>query len=1374
MLDNVSSGIFTTSKSVKLTPSVSAEWNQNIFNPVYATVAGDGTLETNIATSTTLESVTGSEAKPGFTTKKFTMIDDQDQISYSIIPTTSSGSYKVIFYIKTNQNTPIIANISAKGSDSQFGSSAIEINSFGWQKVETYIGGSSSSDTISSFTYNIVLNRFSTQDDFPEVYFTVPEVYKVSYFDYQYNSLWPSDSVFTNFRPGESYVNTGSSKFSFPSDFRKVTTDLISGYTNDTYMPVTSIIQNPESINIAAPVPFYKNGLLSDMNRYKYFVSDTSEKSITGLYDKSGIMTNKLVIKFNTLMSTPVINIYIDDTIISVDGSTSINLAANVSKENGGIVEDAGVLVLYWNGSAWTRTRWTEMPSFNSSGSITKYTTLSKIRITQISKNTRSSFASYTSPLLLTDMQRMQVIEISPRLEIDLTNYVTSLSINKALDSKNTYMPISSLNADDATIVLSGFPLGNINSIIPIFSNQSNKTSSVLKGKLSKNIKLYTNFYLENYFDDTKKIFITPEELIPGGVFYSDSWEESDINQVTIQSFDIGRYLQSTQVSDYVCSLRTVVDVVSNMLDLSGFTDYDYNSLYEVCNDKNVPLDLAYFYVNSQDTTLVDALDQIFLPYQIGAYIDEYGVMKFLSLPIILNKSQSDITISDDSIIENGYSVISKAKPGKISLRYQSPKIKQTLAVQNFLLEGSSPSFIYTTASDVVWSQQNSDSVGMNYLSANMNDTQNYFEMDTNSLYDVFHTYNLNSNGYAVIENEIVSFLYKEYLIEDQSNNDVLVNVKNDVELSAEIDRFNKRYKVGLMVSDGSIKSEYNTVISPTGKITNVQRGMFGTKVKDHTVLNAGNAATKDVTCKNLSSSYLISGSGTYSSATNNEFTITTQSSGKVLMYPSTERSTVTTTSGNEYYKTYSAKFNFKDGLQKCSGGVFFNLDDSEFSAEGSYFVELVRYNTLKPDGVTWNSPKIYRYAIVFYRIVGGEPSIICYSDATSAAKSIINNFEKVLVPQGSGESKTYTETTDNRYASFNLKVVTNKSTGYDGENGSITNLLYVFLNNTEIGGWRKYDGTAWVPMDQNTLTGLPKKPSFTNNISVGSIFGSFISTDPVAISGITYPSQSGTIAGAIRELHATHKPLTERSVNYYFQDRDFLNGMIQNQNIFNSSKSYIMQTKPEIIGINTYDVQYTTPAAVSVDVLPVEYLLKYFPGNEVVDQKYMQTKEVNEYSLSYSTILNTGFRAKFAIANNSSHMVFLKRDATELLPTTVVLNLYTNELIAPSDQEIIEKIIDPANTSETVQIDSNWIQSKDSANKLINTISKGLDNFSKDVSLEIFGNPLIQVGDVITLSYTLPGLNQQKYLVHSVSHSFDGGLSTSLTLNMINSGVSY
>ena len=210
------------------------------------------------------------------------------------------------------------------------------------------------------------------------------------------------------------------------------------------------------------------------------------------------------------------------------------------------------------------------------------------------------------------------------------------------------------------------------------------------------------------------------------------------------------------------------------------------------------------------------------------------------------------------------------------------------------------------------------------------------------------------------------------------------------------------------------------------------------------------------------------------------------------------------------------------------------------------------------------------------------------------------------------------------------------------------------------------------------------------------------------------------------------------------------------------------MQTTPEIVGINYYDVQYTTPAAVSVDVLPIQYMMTYFPGNSKQDQQNKQKKLVTENSLSYSTPINTGFRARMAIANNSSHMVFLTKESDDLIRVTVNLNLWTHEIVAPSDPEIIESVIDQSNIAEVVQLDSEWIQSKSAANKMVKIVEMGINGFSVDTSLNIFGNPLIQVGDVITLSYNLNGINQQKHIVTSVSHSFNQGLTTSLRLNRL------
>jgi hypothetical protein len=84
------------------------------------------------------------------------------------------------------------------------------------------------------------------------------------------------------------------------------------------------------------------------------------------------------------------------------------------------------------------------------------------------------------------------------------------------------------------------------------------------------------------------------------------------------------------------------------------------------------------------------------------------------------------------------------------------------------------------------------------------------------------------------------------------------------------------------------------------------------------------------------------------------------------------------------------------------------------------------------------------------------------------------------------------------------------------------------------------------------------------------------------------------------------------------------------------------------------------------------------------------------------------------------------------------------------------------------VQLDSEWIQSKQAAQRMLKVIAMGIDGFSKTVRLNIFGNPLIQVGDIVTLTYYLKGINSQKYFVNSVDHNFSNGLETSLTMNRI------
>jgi hypothetical protein len=1466
MLSNVSSAIFTEAESVSMTPIVSAEWNQNLFNAPYLTMAGDGTKMSLSLTTGTVASVTVG-AKPNFTTKSFTMSGGTGKVLYTV--TANNGkAYKVITYVKTDNPTPVMISSYAKGTTGA-GASSEEASSVGWRKIVTYVGVSEESDSMSSFEYVINARDISGSDTNAIVYFTVPEVYETTYFDYRNNSLWPTESVFTNFRPGESYVYSGNNRCSLPSNYRRITSPTIKNYTTPAYSPISAIVQNPKSYVNTPPVPVLKNVLPSSISQYKYFVSDPGVASpayypkITAIYEKP-IITNKIVIKFNSIMTTPTINITIDGTTITVDESQSIAVPTSPD----------GLLVLYWTGSAWTKTKWSDsdMPIFSSTGELAQKTTISKITVKQVSKVNKTEFDSYDSDTFTEDLARMQIVEISPRLEIDLTDFVEDVSIEKSLDSKNNNLPISSTNSNSAKVTLSGIPEMSGGNLVPIFSSQSDSTATILSNMLRKGIKVYIGFNLDGYSLAASTNSYGINTYIPGGVFYSDSWNEQDIDSVSIQCFDVSKYLQSTPSPDYVVKQKDVLTIITNLLEMAGFTDYDYDSLYNALNSKAITVDLFYYFNNSKDTTLIDAINKILLPYQIAAYIDEYSIMKFKGLHEILTSTTSNISISDSSVMDGGFSISNKAKPGKISIRYKPPRTKTSPSLQNLVDKSllNSPSFIFTSSGDVVWQQQSIDSVGFNYLDANMSKDDNKFKINVNDVQDRFHTFDRDSQGYVVIEDEVVSFLYKEYAISKTNSFNILgtysslsalktahptglnghaylvstatyfwdvitndwalfdpeeatVSVKNDLEYLSEVNKYireqnvqlvqqkstitgvsgsgteitytaNNTFTVGEVVTISGINPDvynsstakitartsttfkiagtanttyvsggtatgnmkFDTRTDQTGYITNVKRGLFGTVPTDHNIIESLSGKGLSKAIINFNTETITLNAGLTSIVDDHDAQPLLPSVKKiqlsvadndhrVLIYPTDHL--------DIGYQTFLVKFNLVDPTVSSLSGVFFNASAESLNLDTNAIDCSLYYED--PSYVTINLQQgDNRYE----------------ANITALYNQLVGNFSKILKPQTVSNGGDPEIISDNP---LTLKLIHYVSDGTDGEDGTIASpksILSAFLNNIEVTDWKVFKAfidpetgeevADYIGTGVNKKTGAGKRPSLPVISNEGKVFGYYTQLiEETLIGEVT----------CLRELYATKKPLKHPAANHFFQDAEFLNGLIQDQPLHSLSPSYMMQTNPEISKINVYDVQYTTPAAISANIFPIQYMWRYYPENYIGgDLSYQKKKLISENALSYSSILNTGYRAKFAIANSSPHLVFLNSEASKDNNFDINLNLYTNEIIAPADTELVEYVVDQSNAVEVAQMDAEWIQSKEAAEKTLRLIQQGLEGFSKDVSLSIFGNPLIQVGDIVTLSYSLNGISQQKYVVHSVAQNFSNGLSTSLTLNRI------
>jgi hypothetical protein len=90
--------------------------------------------------------------------------------------------------------------------------------------------------------------------------------------------------------------------------------------------------------------------------------------------------------------------------------------------------------------------------------------------------------------------------------------------------------------------------------------------------------------------------------------------------------------------------------------------------------------------------------------------------------------------------------------------------------------------------------------------------------------------------------------------------------------------------------------------------------------------------------------------------------------------------------------------------------------------------------------------------------------------------------------------------------------------------------------------------------------------------------------------------------------------------------------------------------------------------------------------------------------------------------------------------------------------------------TKEPLIFQSFWIQSEGDAKSLAKWIKESILNKNKVISLDIFGNPLITPGDIVTINYPIQELTTAsgKYIVVDVQLAFSEGVTTRITCRAI------
>jgi hypothetical protein len=162
----------------------------------------------------------------------------------------------------------------------------------------------------------------------------------------------------------------------------------------------------------------------------------------------------------------------------------------------------------------------------------------------------------------------------------------------------------------------------------------------------------------------------------------------------------------------------------------------------------------------------------------------------------------------------------------------------------------------------------------------------------------------------------------------------------------------------------------------------------------------------------------------------------------------------------------------------------------------------------------------------------------------------------------------------------------------------------------------------------------------------------------------------------------------------------------------------------------------------------------------------------VSPNAVAKSVVAGTPQTARFALMNMASETVYISEGNTNVFTQSgkSILWLTARTISEGEVYEVSKNIDDPSASGELI-VETSWVQNEATANAVTSLISRSYQTKYKSITVEIFGNPLVQLGDLVKIQYdtgqvTFPA--DQFYLVTRVAHSFDSGLSTTLELKPV------
>lgn len=220
--------------------------------------------------------------------------------------------------------------------------------------------------------------------------------------------------------------------------------------------------------------------------------------------------------------------------------------------------------------------------------------------------------------------QGVSVIQVSPRLAMDLTNRVIDVSVRRQRENFDITNPIGTAASSTADLQFANDDR--------LFDQEN--PQSVLKNLIDRNVRF-----------DVSDVVVRSDglsEAVPQGVFFADDWSVGSDGTASVNASDRSKFTQETIVENSFYWSRPAEFIVTDILDRFGHPNYTVR--YTAADlERRIPY--VFF---KDDQTVWDALQSLALAEQASFYFDEQDRFVWESRDYVWESTTPDWTLRND------------------------------------------------------------------------------------------------------------------------------------------------------------------------------------------------------------------------------------------------------------------------------------------------------------------------------------------------------------------------------------------------------------------------------------------------------------------------------------------------------------------------------------------------------------------------------------------------------------------------------------------------------------------------------------------------------------------------------------------------------